>query len=474
MGMRIKKDFLLYFLPVIIFLYFAFSPPAFADEFKKIEGFRKINECELALMYASRTGQLVTIPFKDLEELESKCKVMEEFYSSTEIPYEGEHAVDDGSFFSVHDDYGYDWLQNQHNVVGPYYEASLLSDLLTVEKGRNGDTTYVTIGLGSQEVGLDSWDTNVTIGPKTSYYSTGCCMNCLCSIHLDGLYVKINGSSYVTLYKSDNQTSIGTNVDATIDRISLATLSLGDCDGYTTVQNPNSVYTNAGYVGLKDTNITDLTVSGSVAISVGSFDGIAQSVHMALGNGTNNLYVSMATLDTTVVLGNNKYFSDTKGVLGTLYMNTLKMNVGGFLDIYNPEKNGNATTLGFGLSIPSLTLNTLSWGDADGYTIVQNPNSVYTDAGYWGWKNLVIKNLSITGTATFYQGIVQAGNNDTNLPIGTPYFNARLNNLNVSVGFMTRDVALGNDKNNLDQILRSASLSGLNVNINGSVQISAH
>ena len=473
--MRIKKDFLLYFLPVIVVLYFAFFPPAFAaDEFKKIERFRKVNDCELALVNASRTGQLVAISFKDLEELESGCKVVEEFYSSTEIRYEGKPAVDDGSFFPVHDDYGYNWLQNQNNVGGPYYEASPLFDLLTVEKGRNGDTTYVTIGLGSQEVGLDSWDTNVTIGPKTSYYSTGCCMNCLCSIHLDGLYVKINGSSHVTLYKSDHQTSIGTNVDAKIDRISLATLSLGDCDGYTTVQNPNSVYTGAGYVGLKDTNITDLTVSGHVAISVGSFDGIAQSVHMALGNGTDNLNVSMASLDTTLVLGNKKDFSGTTGILGTLYMNTLKMNVGGFLDIYNPENNGKATTLGFGLFIPSLTLATLAWGDADGYTTAQDPNSVYTGAGYWGMKNLAIKNLSIAGTATFYQGIVQAGGNGTNIPIGTPYFETQLNNLNVSVDFMTRDMVVGNDKNNLNQILRSVSWSGLNVTINGSAQISAH
>ena len=48
--------------------------------------------------------------------------------------------------------------------------------------------------------------------------------------------------------------------------------------------------------------------------------------------------VGMASLDTTVVLGDKKDFSGTKYVLGTLYMKDLGMNVGGYLDIYNPRQ----------------------------------------------------------------------------------------------------------------------------------------
>ena len=76
--------------------------------------------------------------------------------------------------------------------------------------------------------------------------------------------------------------------------------------------------------------------------------------------------VGITSLDTTVVLGDKKDFSGTKYILGTLYMKNLKMNVSGYLNIYNPSDKDVATTLAFDLTVPWLTLDTLSWGDPDG------------------------------------------------------------------------------------------------------------
>jgi hypothetical protein len=452
MKVRIKKDFLPCFFPVIAVLLFVFISPAFAE-------FKKVNECELARANASLTGQ----PATPADEAEcAAADAAADIFAA--IPVEGEPSANGGGFFSIHDEYGYDWLHLQNlKVVGdPYYEAPPPSSPLTAEAGRYGDTTYVTIGLGSQEVELDSWDTNVTIGCCSEGASSACCHDqILGSIHLDGLDVKTDGTSHVTMYKSDGQMGIGVNVDATIDRISLATLSWGDHDGYPGAR-------KAGYVGLKDTNITVVTVSGLMAISVGTVANGVKSVHMQLGNGVDNLDVGMASLDTTVVLGDKKDFSGTKYVLGTLYMATLKMNVGGYLDIYNPANNGKATTLGFGLNIPSLTLNTLSWGDPDGYPGARK-------AGYVGLMNLVIHNLAIAGQATLGEVCVKAGDTGIyHLPVGKPLFFIEFSKLNVRMAYLSADLALGNRKDNLNQVLGTLSLSGLNMDITGSVRISAH
>ena len=66
--MRIKKDFMPFFLLVIVVLFFGLLAPASAD-------FKKVNERELARTNASVTGQPATIlcpdPDTDLETYEN-------------------------------------------------------------------------------------------------------------------------------------------------------------------------------------------------------------------------------------------------------------------------------------------------------------------------------------------------------------------------------------------------------------------
>jgi hypothetical protein len=444
MKMRIKKEFLPCFLLVIAVLFFGLLSPASAD-------FKKVSERELARANASITGQPDTIKCPDSNDAndESDCVA---------IPAEGEFTVD--ILASIHDDYGYDWYKNLKAVGDLYYADSSVLSPLTVETGRDGgygpDVTYARIGLGSQEAGLDSWDTNVTVDCCSDGDCTYCQDKLLGSLHLDGLTVKVNGNSYVTMYMAKGRQGIGIDVDATIDRIDLATFSWGDPDGFRGAS-------DAGYVGLKDTSITGVTAFGSLSIDVAKDDIGGKSVHV----GINNLNVGMSSLDTTLVLGDKKDFSGTKYALGTLYMKDLKMNVGGFMNIYSITEESSG--IGFGLKVPSLTLNTLSWGDADGFHGASN-------AGYIGLRNLDIKNLAIAGQVTVEEVCPQTGGGTSinPLPVVTGAVIIKINHLQVGMAYLDTYVALGNRKDNLNQVLGSVGLSNLYMDVTGLVQISAH
>ena len=96
--MRIKQHLLPCFLPVIAVLCFVFLSPAFAY-------FQKVNECELARVNASLTGQLAETSSTSADE-DLECK--EPPYRYGTIPAEGEPSTNGGGFVSLHDDYGYD------------------------------------------------------------------------------------------------------------------------------------------------------------------------------------------------------------------------------------------------------------------------------------------------------------------------------------------------------------------------------
>ena len=439
--MRIIKEFLPCFLLVIAVLFFCLLSPASAE-------FKKVNERELARANASLTGQPGTILCPGPEDAndESDCVA---------IPAEEEFV----GGRPLHDDYGYDWWKNQKAVGDMYYADSSVLSPLTVETGRDGgygpDVTYARIGLGSQEAGLDSWDTNVTVDCCSDGDCTYCQDKLLGSLHLDGVAVKVNGNSYVTMYKAKGRQGIGIDVDATIDHIELATFSWGDPDGFRGAS-------DAGYVGLKDTSITGVTAFGSLSIDVAKDDIGGKSVHVVI----NNLNVGMSSLDTTLVLGDKKDFSGTKYALGTLYMKDLKMNVGGFMDIYSITEE--STGILFGLKVPSLTLDTLSWGDADGF-----PGA--GKAGYVGLRNLEIRNLAVAGRVTVEEVCPQTGGTRIKpLPVVTGAVRIEINNLKVSMAYLNTYIALGNRKDNLDQVLGSVGLSNLYMDVTGLVQISAH
>ncbi len=454
------------FLLAAAIVCFLFISPAFSE-------FKKVSECELARTNASVTGQPASIycATNASWEEESTCNVENAFDACTSRLTEGESIAKEDSLSSPDDQSERDWLKKTQDFEDVYYPVYEKFSPISVEAGTDSyglyyapdGSTYIRIGLGSQEVGLDEMDINVTLGSEAAE-ATGQAQ-ILGSLYIGGLSVKSNGSSYVTLYKKEGQMGLGVNVDAAIDRIGLKTLSWGDVDGI-------GGNTKAGFVGLKNTDISGIAVTGPVSLEVQTDDKgeltLTKFIRMDIGydhlRNPVPLEVGIASLDTTVIVGDQKDFSGNTGVLGELYMKDLAMNVNGYLDIYNPQDKAVATNLDFGLTIPTLTLNTLSWGDPDGFE--GSPG-----AGGVGLKNLAISNLAIDGRATIDTETVQAGDGMTLLPVGTAFVHMGFSNLDVSMDSLKTDVALGNAKDNLNQVLGSVYLGGLKMGMNGTVDI---
>ena len=471
--MRKRQHLLPCFLLVAAIVCFLCISPAYSE-------FKRVNECELARTNASVTGQPVILNLcpASLDDA-FECNPEDAFHACTPIPADGQsNTYDEGRLYTKKDEEENEWLKRTQDFLDVYNPVYNPLSPLTVEAGTDSDgryapygSTYIRIGLGSQEVGLDEMDILVTLGGEAAQAAGR--EQILGSLYLAGLRVKTNGSSYVTMYKVDGAMGIGVNVDAAIDRIRLDTLSWGDADGFTGDTKIGDAG-KAGYVGLKNTDISGIAVSGPVAIDVVTDDkgehSLTKFIHMGIGtqdsqgHPVNNLNVGVASLGTTVVIGDKKDFSGNTGVLGELYMKDLAMNVNGYLDIYNPQDKVAATNLDFGLTIPTLTLNTLSWGDPDGFE--GSPG-----AGGVGLKNLAISNLAIDGRATIGTETVQAGDGMTLLPVGTAFVHMGFSNLDVSMDSLNTDVALGNAKDNLNQVLGSVYLGGLKMRMDGDLDI---
>jgi len=461
--MRIKQKFLPCFLLAVAALCFVFISPAFSE-------FRKVNECELARTHASVTGHPVATQCYGLVDEDTDCKAEDAFKACPGMMSEGDILSGEERFwkdlYSANDEEEDAWLQKAQDFISIYDPLYNPLSPISVEAGTmpNGEP-YITIGLGSQEVGLDEMDILVTLGGEAAIAAGE--EQILGSLYLAGLRVKTNGSSYVTMYKKEDHMGIGVNVDAEIDRIALDTLSWGDADGI-------GDNTKAGYVGLKDTSIRGVTASGPVSLDVETVRTGETSGTYAIGTkyihiGLDNLDVGVDSIDTTAVIGDKKNFSGDTGVLGTLYLKELNLNVTGHLDLYN-DIEGDIATLRFDLAIPSLTLDTLAWGDPDGV-----PESPYL--GGVGLKNLAIRNLSIAGGATIdtatAEAIGETGGNEgiLLLPPGTVFVGIGLSNLDIRMESLDTDVALGNAKDNLNQVLGSVYLGDLKIVMDGTVKI---
>jgi len=460
MHMRIKQKFLPCFLLAVAALCFVFIPPAFSE-------LKKVNECELARLNASVTGQMdLNQCIAAWNDLPAECTPEDVRSACSVATAEGEPISYGLSLYSPNDEEEEEWLRKTQDFLRIYDPIYNPLSPISVEAGTlaNGEP-YITIGLGSQEVGLDEMDILVTLGGEAAIAAGE--EQILGSLYLAGLRVKTEGSSYVTLYKKEDHMGLGVNVDAAIERIALDTLSWGDADGI-------GDGTKAGYVGLKDTLIKGVTASGPVSLDVETVRTGETSGTYAIGTkyihiGLDNLDVGVDSIDTTAVIGDKKNFSGDTGVLGTLYLKELNLNVTGHLDLYN-DIEGDIATLRFDLAIPSLTLDTLAWGDPDG--VEEAPY-----LGGVGLKNLAVRNLDIIGGATIdtatAEAIGEAGGNEgiLLLPPGTVFVGIGLSNLDIRMESLDTDVALGNAKDNLNQVLGSVYLGDLKMVMDGTVKI---
>ena len=473
--MRIKQKFLPCFLLAVAALCFVFISPAFSE-------FRKVNECELARTHASVTGHPVATQCYGLVDEDTDCKAEDAFKACPGMMSEGDILSGEERFwkdlYSANDEEEDAWLQKAQDFISIYDPLYNPLSPISVEAGTmpNGEP-YITIGLGSQEVGLDEMDILVTLGGEAAIAAGE--EQILGSLYLAGLRVKTNGSSYVTMYKKEDHMGIGVNVDAEIDRIALDTLSWGDADGIPGDGNTGK----AGYVGLKDTSILGVTASGPVELDVQIYDQgvtpgtVGSSTFALVGTkyvhiGLDNLDVRIDSIETTAVIGDKKNFSGETGVLGILYMKDLALNVDGRLDLYN-ETAGDVARLYTDITISTIRDDKdtmLSWGDPDGI-----PEAPYL--GGVGLRNLELTNLHLKGELSIDTATAQAIGDDIAddgillLDPGTVFVGIGMSNMDISMDSMAFDAALGNAKDNLNQVLGSVYLGGLKTVLDGTVKI---
>jgi len=429
MKMRLRQYFPACFLLMIAVLCAVLLSPALAD-------MQKVDEHELARVNASVTGDPVD---------------------------------DSGQIYSRHGGYIADREEPEPDLGGLITVLSVLSPV-TVKAGRGlfsdyfgfkDGTVWIWMNLGDQEVSMESRDFLWTLGSAAAKAAGR--EQVLGAFYLGRLNVKTNGKSSVTLHKDDGQMGLDIDVDAGIDRIGLASLSWGDADGFP--PSPAGNTNKAGYVGLKDTAITDVTVSGPLTITVPTDANNKLSATKTAQIGFDKLDVDLKSLDSTVVTGDKKDFSGSQYVLGTLYMNDLSMKkMSGHLYLKDPTGTGTATNLDIAATVPSLELNTLAWGDPDGF-------SSHPKMGGVGLRELSIANLAIDGQATIDTKTVPDDSGMNFFPSGKVFLRLGFNKLDIGMDSLNAKLALGDSKDNLNQFLGSLYLGGLIMKMEGDVDI---
>ena len=476
--MRMKRQLLPCILIACLVLCFFFVQPSLSE-------FKKVNNCELSRVKASVTGELVSdrcystagkeiacpaeAPFNCSEALDDDREWLEKLHAFLEAnpPAAGGDAYNavssqptfkSGVFFKSI----LDLTSDTYNLMQNIPLLSVTFPGLTIETGKSSGqygpagANYVRLGMGSLEGSLSSKDILVTStatnDPKPQV---------LGSLYVSDMNMKFHENSYVTMYMLNSQDGVGINVDVTLDRIGLNTVSWGDADGI-------GGGSTAGYVGLKDTSLTGVTAYGSMGMKTDTIRAGQNAGTMPVGTQYNHiafadLAVGVGTLDTTVAVGDKKDFSGNTSILGTLYMKNLNLDMNGYLNLYS-KQGQDITGIDLDVTIPRLTMDTLSWGDPDGF-------SGYPGMGGVGLKNLIIDNLKVSGGASVGRTLIQAGQNGLTLfPVGTALVEIGLQ-ANISMDALSADVALGDRKDNLNQVMGSIYVGGLVTSVNGTVDI---
>lgn len=304
------------------------------------------------------------------------------------------------------------------------------------------------------------------------------------------------------------QAGVSIAADIMMD-ITMDTLAWGDSDG---IDADNTQ--TAGWVGLKNLNITDLRIRLNTAliptpgairlftIDVATDAVRGTYVHMLLGS----QHITMASMTTDVELGSTR---DLGSQLGTMAMFGFDMVLNGdsYVDISaHGGPTGAGVTLDFDITVETIDIASCAWGDRDGLGAdpVFGPDATAptdgllqgadtTVGGFVGLAGIAITNLTVTGqvmidvctldtakvtTAGAAAGLVgvYASMLAVGYDGGTTGVLIRLNDINFGIETFQADVVLAatNDLTGGASTLGSIWMDNLDVNVNGWVGIFAH
>ncbi|PKN85987.1 MAG: hypothetical protein CVU51_07865 [Deltaproteobacteria bacterium HGW-Deltaproteobacteria-1] len=223
----------------------------------------------------------------------------------------------------------------------------------------------------------------------------------------------------IELAEITGQAGVSINVDVTAN-LSIGTIAWGDSDGFTG-------YSNAGYVGIEDLNVTvhfsgrhdgPFATTGPAAIGymnnkpitidVGS-DTLGWTTQVRIGLPTAHLTVS--TLQTDIFVSGvtaGAPTSTTAQQLGAIYMNGIEILLGessspaiassynaGYLTIGAAGPGNRGVNFGFDVNIDSIKIDTISYGNTT--SILTGSFGAAATAGYIGVTDLTIGHMNIDG-----------------------------------------------------------------------------
>jgi len=258
-------------------------------------------------------------------------------------------------------------IAREGETYNGYNEATDLAPItIDVATGTKGGltTTFVRFGLGSLKISTGAMDFGVWLGSSGASLGTTAAQK-LGDVYINGIAMYIQPGSYVDIYNNRGAGTSGVTMDlnVTIDRFEMSTISWGDSDGLTATQNGTGangwisgtgVATGAGFVGLDNLQVGVITITGTVTIDVGSITGTGKYalttkfhtgavnqgvVHIGFG-GTGSVFgIHVAgPITANVKLSNAKTLVDSgaASTLGDIYISGFNVDIAGpsWVDIW--------------------------------------------------------------------------------------------------------------------------------------------
>lgn len=359
--------------------------------------------------------------------------------------------------------------------------------------------TFVRLGLNDLEIGLGAVDATAVLGDKNDFSGTKYELG---SIYMSATTITFATGTYLDIFNYSGKNGVVADFDLLLGDLTITTLSWGDSDGLP------ADYADAGYVGVKDLTIANLEVLGRVDINVATveagntLDGPRLVGTTFVRIGMQGINVSLDSLNADVAMGSEKTLSETDEyqVLGSVYMSGLTTDVNGNVDIYAGHYaaigDNQGVVIDMNATLSAVTLDAVSWGD-DNLDLINGS----TDPGYVGLRGLALGATTVVGKVSIDVATVDAyytpidslnllmyGSYETHqlsptfVHIGLGTGNAEntpstgAEQLLITVGSLAADIALDSVKalNVGTGALGSLYMSGVNVGINGWVDIAAH
>jgi len=198
------------------------------------------------------------------------------------------------------------------------------------------------------------------------------------------------------------QAGVSINPDLTMD-LYIGTMAWGDADGLKGAENPWTVVSTGGYIGVTGFDITNLMIRlRGTSDGYNGYDATTDlkpiTIDVANGNklsygattfvrfGLGALQISMDELQFNVSLGSHAAtfgtaptLNQTLGVV-TLGAMDVYINPGSYVDIY--AHPGSGVNFGLNMTIDAINLPYVSWGDTDGV-----PGGIVGSGTTWGTSN---------------------------------------------------------------------------------------